>query len=228
MEKNVTIDIGTDAIVQLRGHYAIKNYKHRETYRHELKMLKHLQRHPNIIKYLRHNPDTHSISFIRYFGDLMTLLLKNTCPPLSNHLCTLYRAIQYCHTMFLVHRDIKPENILVKTNGDAVLCDFARSRYAPWTLPIKFDGTYMYGAPEALEGKCNLKNDIWSLGVVIFCMVEGQMPFEEDEKNKELNFDESYWRTDVHSRIRGILPHMLDSNFETRAAISICAEFEQY
>jgi calcium-dependent protein kinase len=91
----------------------------------------------------------------------------------------LLRAITHCHSNGVVHRDIKPENIMIGGDGEIKLIDFGLSEKS-----VKKDaslhtiaGTPYYMAPEVLEGDYNFKCDIWSLGVLMYVLLSGYLPF---------------------------------------------------
>jgi serine/threonine-protein kinase len=81
----------------------------------------------------------------------------------------------------VIHRDIKPENIIVTPDGSVKLMDFgiARLSYSRGvTQPGLYVGTVAYSAPEQFRGQADIRSDIYSLGVVIFQMLAGDMPFQ--------------------------------------------------
>ncbi len=94
-------------------------------------------------------------------------------------------ALQYAHDKGVVHRDIKPENILMSVDGSVKIADFGLSRilgnesqqYA-LTATHQVMGTPRYMAPEQLEGSRGVDHraDIYSLGVVIYEMLTGELP----------------------------------------------------
>lgn len=92
-------------------------------------------------------------------------------------------ALQAAHDAGVVHRDIKPGNILVTSHGDVKITDFGISRAAD-SLPITrtgvLTGTAKYLSPEqAAGGPATASSDIYSLGVVAYACLAGDVPFAE-------------------------------------------------
>ncbi len=94
-------------------------------------------------------------------------------------------ALQYAHQEGVVHRDIKPENILIDARGRVKIADFGLARVVvgsaeEWTLTGTHQvmGTPRYMAPEQMEGSHSVDHraDIYSLGVVFYEMLTGQIP----------------------------------------------------
>jgi len=87
--------------------------------------------------------------------------------------------LQTIHAVSVVHGDIKPQNVLISAEGEAKLVDFGTSRRLEdvwvWT---RRQGTEAYWAPEvAFEEKRNLVSDIYSVGVLLYEMVTGELPY---------------------------------------------------
>ena len=80
-----------------------------------------------------------------------------------------------------MHRDIKLENILIGENGNAKLCDFGISSLVedPKKVFLDKSGTPPYMSPESFseKGHSGFMSDIWSLGVLLYSMVCGKLPF---------------------------------------------------
>lgn len=91
----------------------------------------------------------------------------------------LIRAVNHCHASGVVHRDIKPENIMFGADGELKLIDFGLSRRVSdkYTTMNTIAGTPFYMAPEVLDGEYNSQCDIWSLGVLLYVLVCGYLPF---------------------------------------------------
>lgn len=95
------------------------------------------------------------------------------------------RALDFAHSQGFVHRDIKPENILFREDGTAVLSDFGIARVLDDTPSVSQGGTVLgtpqYMSPEQAAGKpLDGSSDIYSLGVVFYRMLTGDVPFKAD------------------------------------------------
>ena len=98
---------------------------------------------------------------------------------------SMLSAISYCHERNIIHRDLKPENILldnVASKGgafDIKVIDFGAAVFLdPGQLYQDRFGTVYYVAPEIVRGKgYNNKCDVWSMGVILFALLCGEVPF---------------------------------------------------
>ena len=122
-------------------------------------------------------------------GDIITNLIEkgNFKEDFS---CKIFQQIlsslEYLHKNKITHRDIKPENILLTENYDAKLTDFGLSKYYKENeLLSTFCGSPIYASPEMLEGKKynGTKIDIWGLGISLYIMVCGELPFIVEDEN---------------------------------------------
>ena len=92
--------------------------------------------------------------------------------------------LEYAHSEGIIHRDIKPANIMLTKKGQAVLSDFGIAQIlgsTQATVSGALMGTLNYMAPEqGLEGRCDARSDIYSLGIVLYEMLTGYTPFDAD------------------------------------------------
>jgi len=98
-------------------------------------------------------------------------------------------SIRFLHSLGIVHRDLKIENVMMSSNAeDAIpkLVDFGLACIlAPGETSSEGVGTLEYCAPEIIFMKnYNHCIDIWSLGCVLFRLICGDLPFEDDDKDK--------------------------------------------
>lgn len=96
----------------------------------------------------------------------------------------ILRALQHAHDKGIVHRDIKPQNIILLQNGNIKVTDFGIARFSrsdTRTMTEKAIGSVHYISPEQARGDMtDEKADIYSVGVVLYEMLTGKVPFESD------------------------------------------------
>ena len=164
-------------------------------------------RHPNIVQiYDFDTTDGHPYIVMEYFkGPTLATYLRGLharnelIPPhqIARLLKVLTSALDYAHEQGVIHRDIKPGNIMLHKKGteisldepltndvEAILTDFGLVRMAhaaTQTASGTVSGTPAYMSPEQAQGeKTDHRTDIYSLGVVLYEMLAGRVPFEAD------------------------------------------------
>ncbi|KAI3384524.1 hypothetical protein SNEBB_003592 [Seison nebaliae] len=201
-----TIDKGNFSLVKLARHSLLSHYvavkvidkeklnkEENERAYLEIESLKKLQKVKEVIR-LFQIMETPSMLYLvtEYLpnGNLFKYLCKNgrlnedDARKLFYNIC---RSVEKCHSHNIVHRDLKAENILLTENNNIKLCDFGFATSFQKNVPLKsWCGTPTYAAPEVFEGKDHdgTSADIWSLGVLLFTMVSGYLPFlgENDQE----------------------------------------------
>jgi len=130
-------------------------------------------------------------------GDLLRFIQKNSAlsEPVAQRLfCELASAVAYCHELGYCHRDLKCENILLSADLSVRLTDFGFARRVEFDesgevlMSSTFCGSAAYAAPEIIQGKQYdpRKHDSWSLGVILYIMVCGSMPYDDSNVRKML------------------------------------------
>ncbi|KAM0793059.1 hypothetical protein ACM66B_000545 [Microbotryomycetes sp. NB124-2] len=147
-----------------------------------------LLRHPHIIKlYDVIATQNDIVMVIEYLsGELFDYIVKRGKMPedeARRFFQQIISALEYCHSHNIVHRDLKPENLLLDEHLNVKIADFGLSN-------IMKDGDFLktscgspnYAAPEVISGKlyAGPEIDIWSCGVILYVMLCGRLPFDDD------------------------------------------------
>lgn len=89
--------------------------------------------------------------------------------------------LEYLHEQRIIHRDLKPDNILLQRETPR-LADFGIARVFKTDSHSKnLSGTFAYMAPEAFDGKRNEQTDVWSVGVILYRMLAGHLPYPQED-----------------------------------------------
>jgi serine/threonine-protein kinase len=155
-------------------------------FQREVETLKHL-RHPNIVQLY----DVGRTENLRYFcmeyvpGGSVEQLVNRRGKLETNQAIDIAmqvtEALRYAHQRGVIHRDIKPANLLLEESGRTKVTDFGIAKVADatqMTLTGGIVGTVEYLAPEQVEGRrVGPRTDVYSLGVSLYQMVTGRLPF---------------------------------------------------
>ncbi|KAF5793120.1 putative protein kinase CAMK-CAMKL-CHK1 family [Helianthus annuus] len=150
-----------------------------------------LVRHPNVVE-LKEVMATKTKIFVvmEYVtgGELFAKVLKGRLKEdvARKYFQQLISAVDFCHSRGVSHRDLKPENLLLDENGDLKVSDFGLSSLPEHSrndgLLHTQCGTPAYVAPEVLrrKGYDGAKADIWSCGVILYVLLAGFLPFQDE------------------------------------------------
>ena len=209
------------------------NYEEKSYFSREIEIMYKLN-HPNICKLFSHFEDNNYCYFLLQYipnGSAFDLIPKNgkkqqNMKLIASVMKDLISAIYYLHNMqpTIVHRDIKPENILLDENSKAYLTDFGWSNYIRnHRIRNTVCGTPLYLPPEMVsETGHNEKADIWCIGVLLFELSTGKVPFEGNDYTtvkyniSRLNIS---WPSDIEPDVKDLVSKILKKNPNERLSI---------
>lgn len=167
---------------------SIKSKDLEEKVKREIRYSKYF-RHPNIIRLYEVIETNNEIILIMEYaagGELYDVISKGRLNEEEGRRIfqQIIFGLEYIHAHQVTHRDLKPENILLDEDGNVKLADFGLSN-------VMRDGIFLYSscgspnyaAPELIIGKVynGTSIDIWSSGVILYAMLTGTLPFDEDQ-----------------------------------------------
>ena len=182
------IDDRIVAVKILKDEY-LANEEFRRRFKNESKAIAVLS-HPNIVKVFNVSygdrlqyivmEHVEGITLKEYIEQQGRLGIKETV----HFTIQILRALQHAHDKGIVHRDIKPQNIMLLSNGNIKVTDFGIARFSysdTKTMTDSAIGSVHYISPEQARGdSTDSRADIYSVGVVLYEMLTGQLPFQSD------------------------------------------------
>jgi len=141
--------------------------------------------HPNIVTILTAEKQENVFFIVMEYvaGEtLETIVARDGAldlPRALDYICQISNAVDHAHRHGVIHRDLRPSNVIVGDNGLLKVADFGTSRF----LEIAAHGTTVIGsppymAPEQFQGKAVFASDIYSLGVTMYQMLTGVLPYD--------------------------------------------------
>ncbi|MBN1658498.1 MAG: protein kinase [Anaerolineae bacterium] len=146
-------------------------------------------KHPNIVTIydVEHEGETPFIVMEYLRGHTLQHELEGKGPLPLKRIVEIVRALgsalDYAHSQGLTHRDVKPSNVMIDPEGHVTLMDFGIVKAAADRVQLTTEGVQIgtpeYMSPEQIEGRpVDPRSDIYSLGVVLFQMLTGRVPFQ--------------------------------------------------
>src|SRR6516164_3429189 len=141
--------------------------------------------HPNIVTILTAEKQENVFFIVMEFvpGETLEAIIAREGPldvaRALDYTCQISNAVDHAHRQGVLHRDLRPSNVLVADSGMLKVADFGTSRF----LEIAAHGTTIIGsppymAPEQFQGKAMFASDIYSLGVTMYQMMTGVLPYD--------------------------------------------------
>ncbi len=175
--------------VKILKHEFLENEEFRRRFKNESKAISVLS-HNNIVK-------VYDVSY----GDMIQYIVMEYVDgiPLKDYMqqqgkvdpreaiyfvTQILRALQHAHDKGIVHRDIKPQNIMLQSDGTIKVTDFGIARFSRSETRTMTDGaigSVHYISPEQAKGSItDAKTDLYSVGVILYEMLTGTLPFQSD------------------------------------------------
>jgi serine/threonine-protein kinase len=183
-------DVDRDRVVAIKvvAPHLSEDLNFIQRFRLEAQLLTDL-RHPNIVPVEDYGElDGYAYLAMPFLkvGTLMDRLLEGPVSPQYGAILVqqISEALQYLHDQGVVHRDVKPSNILLDEQGNALLSDFGLARlqeaHASLTGSMMI-GTPAFISPEQAQGeKADVLSDQYSLGVILYLLTTGELPFDAE------------------------------------------------
>jgi calcium-dependent protein kinase len=123
----------------------------------------------------------------------------------------------------VIHRDLKPENIMLGENGELKIIDFGLALPPKAAAERIVVGSAHYLAPDVICGKYNSKCDVWSLGVIMYILLSGYLPFSAENPKEimrkivesKVSFNQKIWEG-ISPEAQDLLKNMLRINTRKR------------
>lgn len=184
--------------------------------------------HPNIIKVLKPERKSRMYIAMEYVeGVSLRSIMRDQRPTpdlkaldYAGQICD---ALVYMHANQVVHRDLKPENVLVTAAGQVKIMDFGialdeSARRLTWSGLSSTIGTPDYMAPEQVSGRRgDARTDIYSLGVILYEMLTGELPYQGDNvytmmraKTSDDPQPPSRFRPEIDPQLEEIILHAIE------------------
>ncbi|KAL3068482.1 hypothetical protein niasHT_030773 [Heterodera trifolii] len=219
-----------EVAVKLIKKSAIENKQDLVRIRREIRIMSMLN-HPNIIQIYEVFENKDKIILVMEYangGELYDYVSKNgsLAEAESRRIFRqITSAVLYCHKNKVAHRDLKLENILLDSRNNAKIADFGLSNYfgQRHKLLNTFCGSPLYASPEIINGTPykGPEVDCWSLGILLYTLVYGSMPFDGRDFNRMVRQIKrgAYYEPDTPSTASMLIRNMLRVNPDRRATI---------
>jgi serine/threonine-protein kinase len=180
--------LGRKVALKLLHHRFAQDPDFVERFRREAQAAAGLQ-HPNVVSVYDRGSfdDTYYIAMEYLPGRSLKQLIRQEAPldPLRaiDIAIQILKAARFAHRRGVIHRDLKPHNVIVDDSGHAKVTDFgiARAGASDMTETGSIMGTAQYLSPEQAQGHAvNAGSDLYSIGVVLYEMLTGRVPFDAD------------------------------------------------
>ncbi|XP_062522600.1 NUAK family SNF1-like kinase 1 isoform X2 [Corticium candelabrum] len=224
------LNTGKKVALKLIEKSSIKNEKEMQRVRREVAIQSAL-RHPHIVEIFEVMEDKQRIILAMEYvsgGELFDYIATKKTLSETEARRTFRQvvaAVHYCHENGVTHRDLKLENILLDEDKNVKIIDFGLSNtFSPDAYLSTYCGSPLYAAPEMIRGikYVGPEVDCWSLGVLLYTLVCGTMPFDDRDPRNLVRCVSSgtfHIPRRMPTGVRRLVKHMLSPNPDHRANI---------
>jgi DNA-binding response OmpR family regulator/predicted Ser/Thr protein kinase len=151
-------------------------------FRKEAAICQKLDPHPGVARLIDTLEDDGKLIIIqeyvegRTLGDMLDQELPR--PLVERIILQLIEVVAHAHKHRIMHRDIKPNNIIIQPNGNLKLLDFGAAKMlGEKEISATMVGSRPFMAPEQIMGRSERRSDIWAIGVLMYLLYSGELPF---------------------------------------------------
>ncbi|ODQ65358.1 Pkinase-domain-containing protein [Nadsonia fulvescens var. elongata DSM 6958] len=137
----------------------------------------------------------------------------------------IINGVDYCHRFNICHRDLKPENLLLDRHKNIKIADFGMAALETGDKMLETScGSPHYASPEIISGKNyhGAPSDIWSCGIILFALLTGHLPFDDDNIRKlllKVQTGKFVMPSDLSPYAKDLIWRMLRTDPETRISM---------
>jgi serine/threonine-protein kinase len=149
---------------------------------HEPRLLAALD-HPNIVGILTAERVDGAFFIVMEYvkGESLEAVLEREksldVPRALNYGVQILKGVEHAHEAAILHRDLRPANVLISESGVVKVADFGTSRFLEKSHATTVIGSPPYMAPEQFQGRAVLASDLYSVGVILYQMLTGTLPY---------------------------------------------------
>ncbi|THH32026.1 hypothetical protein EUX98_g2161 [Antrodiella citrinella] len=161
-------------------------------------------------------------------GELFEYLCNKgrlSTPEALGYFQQIITAVNYCHRFNIAHRDLKPENLLLDGNMNIKVADFGMAIWQGKTDLLETAcGSPHYAAPEVIMGRAynGTSSDVWSCGVILFALLAGRLPFDDEDLPallEKVKVGKYTMPTDIDPAAQNLITRMLEKDVQKRITI---------